>query len=419
MQSLQLFPVDTLFFRDARPMQAGAGSGGHGANWPLPTVLHEALRSELLRSAGVEVNGKPRLHRKRSSTSNERHRYVASDEFRSLRTIGPFPCDDRTIYFPLPQDIVDRGGDDIDFLNPQMVDQASTSNFPTDWLHLLISPVPPSKKRWSEWVSLEWYNQYLGKGSSLVAPPERHCLYDVEPRIGVAIDHETGAAIDGRLYASEHLRLRPGVSLWFQASLSQRDREHNPKGLAPESFCGQVFPLGGESRSVRMGAARRNYFDSLVKPDLDTCCIKWVLTTHAVFNNGWLPSWIDSRTGAVMLKSGDVERRPEEPRLEWRKRIREMQTIQAHLVAARVQKPIYFSGWDGQWTPGSEAAGAQNGGPKPSFLAVPAGSVYYFQADSIMDAQTLLDALWLRTRSDCFGEKGMGLGVCSTWQTAN
>jgi hypothetical protein len=47
MQAYELEPVDTLFFRDARPMQAGAGSGGHGGRWPVSSILHEALRANL------------------------------------------------------------------------------------------------------------------------------------------------------------------------------------------------------------------------------------------------------------------------------------------------------------------------------------------------------------------------------------
>ena len=39
MDAYELHPVDTLFYRDARPMESGAGSGGHGGVWPLPTAL--------------------------------------------------------------------------------------------------------------------------------------------------------------------------------------------------------------------------------------------------------------------------------------------------------------------------------------------------------------------------------------------
>jgi len=67
------------------------------------------------------------------------------------------------------------------------------------------------------------------------------------------------------------------------------------------------------------------------------------------------------------------------------------------------------------------------GGAKSTHLAVPAGAVYYFEADSAEAAAQLAAALnWhgadtqpttLRNRrSTLLGEKGFGLGVCGTWQ---
>jgi hypothetical protein len=65
-------------------------------------------------------------------------------------------------------------------------------------------------------------------------------------------------------------------------------------------------------------------------------------------------------------------------------------------------------------------------GPRPTLLAVPAGAVYYFEADSPADAARLAAALnWhgstpghviVNRRSTLLGEKGYGLGVCGTWQ---
>jgi hypothetical protein len=43
---------------------------------------------------------------------------------------------------------------------------------------------------------------------------------------------------------------------------------------------------------------------------------------------------------------------------------------------------------------------------------VPAGAVYYFEAD---EPETLVDYLHGRTRSDELAEKGFGFGVCGTW----
>ena len=71
------------------------------------------------------------------------------------------------------------------------------------------------------------------------------------------------------------------------------------------------------------------------------------------------------------------------------------------------------------------------GGAKSAHLAVPAGAVYYFEADSEDQAQKLASALnWhgsttenpstiINRRSTLFGEKGFGLGLCSEWHPHN
>ena len=65
-------------------------------------------------------------------------------------------------------------------------------------------------------------------------------------------------------------------------------------------------------------------------------------------------------------------------------------------------------------------------GPKPTHLAVPAGSVYYFECPTSEDAEKLASTLnWhgsskgaeiQNRRSTHMGEKGFGLGVCGTWK---
>ena len=94
--------------------------------------------------------------------------------------------------------------------------------------------------------------------------------------------------------------------------------------------------------------------------------------------------------------------------------------IAAKLVAAIVPRPSAVTGF---------SAGAK-AGAKSTHLAVPAGSVYYFEAANPEQAAKLADALnWhgsmangekaaavLNRRSTLFGEKGFGMGLCSSWK---
>jgi CRISPR-associated protein Cmr3 len=401
MTALELRPVDTLFFRDARPMEAGAGSGGHGASWPLPTVVYSALRMALLRKAG-------QIQRKRQDKGHHRYDRVTkkqinnslifTEAFRSLRTIGPFPCCDGKVFLPRPLDLVPSGDDGCALLQP-VAGQYGVSNLPVTWLHPVTAPGRAGKRELPGWISLEDFRRTLaGEVPSKLAGLK---VAEVEHRVGIMLDDTRGATVEGKLYTAEHLRLGEGVGLWIEVCLSDRAAGKENHHLNVEALLDSVLPLGGEGRMVR---CKESAAKLEVPRPVGGRLVKWVLATHAVFVGGWRPNWVDEATGRVLLKSGDTARSAEDRR-SWRERVRKLPPIGAKLVAACIANPLHFSGWD---------LGEQ--GPKPTLVAVPAGSVYYFQADTEDDARALVEALHGRTRSDYFGEKGMGLGYCGVWQ---
>ena len=98
-------------------------------------------------------------------------------------------------------------------------------------------------------------------------------------------------------------------------------------------------------------------------------------------------------------------------------------SIAARLVAAVTGKPVPVTGYA---LPNTADPDRTEGGSKSAHLAVPAGSVYYFEAETSDAAQALAAALnWhgagdtttiRNRRSTLFGEKGFGLGVCGNWE---
>ncbi len=50
MTPIILHPTDVLFFRDGRPISGSLA--GHGAAWPMPTVVNAALHAALHRGKG-------------------------------------------------------------------------------------------------------------------------------------------------------------------------------------------------------------------------------------------------------------------------------------------------------------------------------------------------------------------------------
>jgi CRISPR type III-B/RAMP module-associated protein Cmr3 len=404
MNTFELHPLDTLFFRDARPMTAGAGSGGHGAYWPLPTVAHEALRAGLLRLAGELRSGKERSGHNRAQ--------IVTEAFRSLHTHGPFPLRDGILYLPCPADLVEvRDGDHAEWaLMSPTAQREGESNLPA-----ILRPVSakgrPGKGTPPEWIRLADFAATLaGRPPARPKDEKEEELFHVEHRIGIGIEPESGSAKDGALYSAEHLRLAQGVSLWLAAKLSDVKATEN-RGKQLTDLIGASLQLGGEGRVVRVS-------ESVVKLEIvspkNVKRIKWVLATHAVFTGGWKPGWV-ADDGRVMIAGEESGRRSGESRGDWRARLKSQKPIGAKLVAVRCEKPVHFSGWDPFL---KDRDGRVTGGAKPTLMAVPAGSVYYFEADSEAEGNKLIAALHNRTRSDFLGEKGMGLGFCGTWESA-
>ena len=166
------------------------------------------------------------------------------------------------------------------------------------------------------------------------------------------------------------------------------------KGPAPLIFGGQrgVAHLGGKRTEQPICPV-------IGKKENAGCLVKWVLLSPAVFAGGWKPGWVDDN-GRVMLPGEKPKQQPGESREQWRARFKTA-PISAKLIAARTEKPLAFSGWN-----------LRLGGPRPTMLAVPSGSVYWFKADSSDEAAALVAALQGHCRSDFYGEKGFGLGFC-------
>lgn len=394
LQIFDFIPADTLFCRDQKPLAAGH-SFGRGANWPLPTVLHSAIRTALLRQlpGGLPQRKGQNGHKRRGDIRGK----VATEAYQWLNLRGPFPVNEKGVmYFPIPRDLVPDGDGKVAYL--RIIKKAGINNLPPPLTHLAASVTTPSKAKLPEWISAADYETYLA--GTLRELPETDKLWDSEHRIGVAIDPTTHTAAEGQLYAAEHLRLRDGVRLRFAISEDPHQKE-------TANLTDNVLQLGGEQRFGKVTSAGGEW--KLPEVTITGTLVKWVLLTPAIFVHGWRPGWIGD-DGAVKLRVVNgtrAKRRHERDHTaDWKYDPAKYgdQPITAKLLAACIGKPQVVGGWDDQ--------------PKATHLAVPSGSVYYFKADNEAEATKLAGVLQGRCKSDFFGEKGLGLGVCGTWQEA-
>ena len=380
---VELIPRDVLFFKDARPMEAS--DAGCGGNWPRPDQFYNALRHAFLRQWPEMQEWEGELHTRREGDKDSSFRFGA------LKTICQFPCKDRELYLPMPLDW------EMEVIPLRQTD------LPSPLTHGFCAK-SQEKRRNPQWLSRTTYEAYL-KGEFPKVENEDAKLYGVDRNIGIGINAETSTTKDGAFYQAEYLRLCDGVTLAGEAECVIKPKRR--EGMV-DVFAREDFPkdgiFGGQQGvcSIKCGDG------CLILPrpsDPDTSYLRWTLLTPALFNAGWKPGWI-AEDGKVLLPRKSVERLPGERREEWKKRQNAATGFDAKLIAARIGKPVAFSGWD-------EQAKA----PKPTVLAVPAGSSYVFRCASIDEAKALASVLNApNRRSDLNGEKGFGIGLCSSIQ---
>ena len=441
MQPYRIIPNDVLFFRDARPMTAGEGSGGHGGRWPEPSAifdaLHRALHQTFPEAAAWESPSKGRAARNK----------MPRQRFGSLNTAGLFPIDDDQWFFPCPADVTRaRGGAMADTLALLDAD-GGTSNIPSALRYTAAATTPPSKELLPAWWSKAAWDAYL---ADCILPDDGlrpvSEFAATEWNTGIGIDGETHTQNGEQIYSAEYLRLRPKIALGFAAGI----RSEN--GVDVLDALRQAAPgiaIGGQQRVSRMKRVRDKTLGMLLpfaEPPLSTR-VKWVLLTPAIFPvigahpGGWIPNWIDAGNRDVLLQTRTDPRRHYQWHGGKRRAVRSMDTrpIRAKLVAACIPKPVVLTGYSQRHHLPPRVDGRSDAGPRETLLAVPAGSVYYFEAEANAELGTsaqeeackLAEALnWhgavanaegaktiQHRRSTLWGEKGYGLGVCGTWKT--
>lgn len=468
MNTILLEPSDVLFFRDGRPMSGSLS--GHGAAWPLPTVINHAFhaalhRADLEKAFGEKVHGHD--HWKADHARGEKD----VRKFGSLVSAGPFPVCTKgaahTWFFPRPLDTGKPGSMGVCFLPLKLSPSQKNSSLPTPLCYAVAGTQSPTKAKPERWVSEGAMNRWAQTEARDTLAGREFFKNDDdiaghEHQIGIGINPLTGTQDGVQFYSASYLRLLPDWRLGVLAAAEDKDFSHPVHGRdlvrALLNGHGAEIIAGGQQRvcSTHLKAksgerlplplGRRQAFHSgeTERDGSPRKCwlVKWTLLTPAVWPEieagtsrkrgtevkahpgGWLPNWVCPISGRVLLQTLTAEERQTRRQLNYGGNGYTSQpNISAHLVAAMTGKPLAFSGHALL----HKEAGRESAEPKPTYLAVPAGAVYYFEADSEAEAPKLADALnWhgsntagtrlTNRRSTLFGAKGFGIGLCGTWE---
>ena len=236
---VQLYPVDTWFFRDSTPFTLGAAPQENVKSLfpPHPLTVVGALRMSL--ASGKGWNGYERWSKDICKILGD-----GPDDLGALSLDGPFLLRNGKPLFRTPRHLLglSRGTcwSPSAFLRPGApvaCDLGSSVRLP-DVVRSSHNADLKTGDSW--WLTSHGLSAVLNGTlpSEEDVVPEQ-CLWLSEPRIGLARRVDTRTALDGMLYSTEHVRLRSNVSLGVRiAGL--------PAGWTPPF--GQLLTLGGERR---------------------------------------------------------------------------------------------------------------------------------------------------------------------------
>ena len=311
--TIEISPLDTLFFKDAKPFNASSETWADGIFPPNPSTIYGALRSIYFRNNLDEL-----------SKANE-----ADDPTKNLVIRKIYLKISLNYYFPLPSDIVyEKGIKTYSYLlerrENNLISNIKTSSILTkDFIVENFENSFMTIKRFQEYQSFT--------NTKFIQHNEIKNLEDFvknEPKIGIKINKTTQTVDKGHLYRVDFKRLeKTKIVVEFE-------------GLDIDNT--KLMRLGGEGKVATLQETGSLEIKS---PQNIGKIFKLYLLTPAIFDKGWLPSWID------------------EDSLEG-----EFKGLKLKLLTAKIGKYKLIGGFD-----------MKEQKPKTMYKAVSEGSIYYFE----------------------------------------
>lgn len=318
MKFITFEPLDSLFFREAKPFNAGEG-GFLDSQFPPPAqTLSGAIRTAI-GEANVDWDwSKKEVVAKLLGTA---------DDPTPLTFAGPYLIkDEQQRLYPVPLNLLYS---EKEKKWTRLVPSGST--FTTDMgdrqLPTPENPIEGAKPIEGGWLTATDMQKVLNGDLPTGFIPAKD-IFVREARAGIGRDNKKSVVNERQLYFTRHLRLEEGITLGMEVS----GAEKLPNG--------GMVRLGGEGRLAHIVVGEMPA--SLSRPTVVGNPKGLILTllTHGDFNGKVEPDWIYVHPGL-------------------------------ELVTACIGKPVREGGWDYALRR-----------PKPLKSLVPAGSCYFIQVNS-------------------------------------
>jgi len=313
---VRLRAVDNFFFRNAAPFDAGTDERAVSLFPPLPSSYAGALAS----LATSVSSSKPRI----------------KIGFSGIMMNGQ-------VHFPRPLDTkiiaaADKNEGDTYSIQTLKLITAPVSSYPLPYA-LIPSDIWRGEKDPSGMFFLkeQEMNAYLeGKTRTLKCVSiEEQIRY--QNKVAIRIDEKSKNVVQGDM--AQIQMVSPGAAELLVEADSVTITDN------------QSIKLGGENRSASVQKMPDHPFN--IRPGSGSRYFKLYLATPALFKHGWFPGWLDPENfiGTFCYKK---------------------RSVKVHLICAATGKPLAAGGFGFDKRAGKIQ-------PRELRLAVPAGSVYYFE----------------------------------------
>ena len=249
--TLELEPLDVLFFRDGRPFDAGPRATG---GLPMPQTLAGAVRTWLFRRLGGDVGALAAAVRRGATFADAAAAQGSGPAVVGRLCIrGPWFARNGERLVPTPATIERDIDGRLHRLDPLADELPGWSLAEMEGARPLWRRAGGPTKPRAGYLCATGLERFLKGG--IPRPDEildAENLFAFEDRVGIAVDAATGTAGEGMIYSVRMMRLRPGISLAVDLVGTREDLE----ACCPDGE--DILAIGGESRRaiVRRMVAR-------------------------------------------------------------------------------------------------------------------------------------------------------------------
>jgi len=340
--------LDTLFFRESRPMEAIGGAQLQSVFPPPAATLIGAIRTAIGEAHQVDWK----------AYANDDHHPLtvimgSADSLGPLSFTGPFLMQKKDRLFAVPLALLhakNNGVDQFTRLKPSA--DVTVCDLGAVCLPVKRDALAGAKPLEQAFITAAGLSAFLHDQMPAANTIQKPCdLFDSEERLGIGRDYAKRTTIDGLLYQTNHIRPMQDVSIGIVV------KGLDCAGLPQQGTC----RLGAEGR---MAAWQCEAVQTLppIQFDKKNKNIMLVLLTPARFTQGWLPD------GFTQVMTADQQ-------TVWEGNIH---GVALRLISSVTGKPMREGGWD-----------LVNRSPRTMHSLVPAGSCYFCEVLGGAEASTL------------------------------